>query len=127
MAYEIISDVFSSLRQFVGIIALCLAMVGFMTVLRKIGEQNISSKCRKYSYFLLIIGIMFTLNDMANLIMNIFIPYTATALSEENLPIEVIYVILNIITLVISIPVFLTVRKSCKAIYEMLLKVQEVK
>lgn len=125
-AYEITSDFLSSGRQLVGITALCLAMAGFRTVLNKIDEQKMSSKCRKYSCFFLITGILLTLNDIAYLILTVFLPAANTTLTAENLPIVVIYAVLHILMLIMSIPAFLTIRKSCKTIYGVLLRAQEV-
>ena len=124
--YSIVSDVLSSARQLSGFLALFFAMSGFCAVLSKLGEQKLTGKCRKYSYFFLIIGILFTLDDIASLVVNSLFSGSDPSVNAENLPMLVIYVILNLLTLIISIPAFLTIRRSCKTIYGTLHRAQEV-
>ena len=124
--YQVITDVLSSARQLTGITAIGLAIIGLMVVLHKVGEQTLSRKCRKYAYFVFILGILLTLADIVNLILTVAAPGISASPSTAYLPFLVIYAMMVILMVIISIPVFMTIRKSCKTIYGMLSKAQEV-
>ena len=118
------ADFLSSVRELSGIAAQCLVMLGFRTLLEKLGERDFGRKCRKYVHIFLIVGILFFLNNITGLVIQLLIPAPADQPAVEYLPVLVIYAILNIFTTAVSIPAFLTARKSCKTIYGTLRKAQ---
>ncbi len=121
-----VEEILSVMRQFVGMAALCLAMLGFKAVMDKLGKSEISASCHKYAYFFLIIGIVSALNDSASLIMTLLSDNADGSLNMIYTVILAIFFIINVLTATISIPAFLTVRKACRTVFDKLQSAQEV-
>lgn len=123
---EAVSDVLSAIHQFSGMAAIYFAMLGLRDVMIKLGDRTTGEKFRKYSYIFLITGIVSALNDISDVVISMIFPGTEDTINPWSLSLLAVYGILNLFTAIVSIPVYLTVRSSCKTIYSKLQNVQEV-
>ena len=122
---EVISDVLSAVHQFSGMAAIYFVMLGMQDVMIKLGDRRTGERFRKFSYIFLITGIVSALNDISDVVIGMIFPSTEETLNPWSLSLIAVYGILNLFTVIVSIPVYLTVRSSCKAIYSKLQNVQE--
>ena len=123
---EAISDVLSAVHQFSGMAAIYFAMLGMRDVMIKLGDRKTGGSFRKYSYIFLITGIVSAVNDISSVVLGMIFPVTEETPDPWSLSLIAVYGLLNLFTAIVSIPVYLTVRSSCKTIYSKLQNVQEV-
>ncbi len=125
LTFDIITDEISSVRQFAGMIAIAFCFLGLKSVLDKMGCNDLSEKCRKYYYIILITGLIIAIVDIINHIVTAVFPENTKTLTFEYLPFLILYSILYVFLLIVSVPAFLTAKSCCRMIYDTLMGSRE--
>lgn len=121
-AIELVPNLLSSLREFIGILSQAMLLFGFSSVMKKTGQVKLNKSCRVIAIVCLTLGNLSLMLDVVGTIVNWLNPEAAASLSG----ITAVNVVIAALTVIISIPTYIAVRKSCINVYQLLFKAQEV-
>lgn len=124
-AIELVPDLLSSLREFIGILSQAMLLFGFCSVMKKTGQEKLSKSCRVIAIVCLTLGILSLMLDGAGYVVQWLNPELAASDSGGNAVITALNVVIAVLTVIISIPAFVAVRKSCMNVYQLLFNAQE--
>ena len=121
----LLGDLLSSGQQLVGMLSHSMILFGVWSVMKKMGHDKLSQKCRVYALINLSAGILLLLSDGAEYLVSRLNPEAADSFSVETTAVVAVNIFMTAAASFIGIPAFLAFRRSCMAVYTLLFHTRE--